>query len=977
MLRFLPFGILLLAFPCLAQGNEGDCSDQACSKTGGSLFIQRRLAPSKVSADPVAAALALERRSSAAWVAAPFGDCRRACPSGQRSDPKLAFQERPVQCFSTSGELLEDSSCHHLMKPEVYRQCHCGVIWCAKECQDFDLEAVLESEHTDIGDERDSEFECLGCFPLGEDDGVADLTADARDVTCMDWQHDTPCRGGLPFYRLRMNKPMSAESCFEFCIGAGMDLFGLVEGVECRCGASRLNKGIWRDEKPRPGLELPAPLSGCMTEQKCPLRVYRWLGPFVGGGTVPEHLMMSHIDDQTMVDSIVTGRPITEEDEEDGEELSEDPAPMAQAQTENGQLEEDVQLSTVTEGPGWGRLCDDNDGCLGARPWIERTAVPPEGMSDQWQEYVIFRYKFKDGTDAARKEGLRAAAAEWRLHTCVAVIEDQDIIQSPFIVAGLHTAGSCSATLGRPLNSGKLNMGWCNSLKSKGSLVHEIGHNLGMYHHQNRPDGSARFNGKGPHLEVYWQNLIDSYKSFLAPKQQAYTGSQKDGENDPQVGYAAYNFESIMHYGRGVLRIKDHSVNDGYAFNTIPKSYNSVVGQRHGLSDGDKKAIFDAYRCRPMKDFQGTWDAFEVNQIQVPGTAWTTFHFTVTFDAVPVVVVLPTHSGRPATVRLRQITTSSFQALVVVPPGTAGNHGALDVTFMAAVAGRHRLKDGRTFEARRVTLKNIQRGNSCTGQNPEASWTSVSLLRTYEQEPAFAASVQSCNNELGDLPSSFSKPFMSVAVSNLTASSVQLALELAQTAGEGEVLQEETIGFIAMEQGSGNFRNLGRRLYYTAKVSAFSVKGRSDGDGRFPVPFPHVGTETPLVIGGHVSRMGSDGGWLRLFSCKGNVANVYMDEDQFCDSETWHWPAEQVGSARIRTKSWTWVPFEALFDVAPVVVTAPIGGECSACDGFHAVMARPAKTKVGTDAMTISFLAAWSMKMAKMGWLKGMSCRSM
>lgn len=53
---------------------------------------------------------------------------------------------------------------------------------------------------------------------------------------------------------------------------------------------------------------------------------------------------------------------------------------------------------------------------------------------------------------------------------------------------------------------------------------------------------------------------------------------------------------------------------------------------------------------------------------------------------------------------------------------------------------------------------------------------------------------------------------MSVAVSNLTASSVQLALELAQTAGEGEVLQEETIGFIAMEQGSGNFRNLGRRL---------------------------------------------------------------------------------------------------------------------------------------------------------------------
>ena len=32
--------------------------------------------------------------------------------------------------------------------------------------------------------------------------------------------------------------------------------------------------------------------------------------------------MTRHIDDQTMVDSIVTGRPITEEDEEDGKETA-------------------------------------------------------------------------------------------------------------------------------------------------------------------------------------------------------------------------------------------------------------------------------------------------------------------------------------------------------------------------------------------------------------------------------------------------------------------------------------------------------------------------------------------------------------------------------------------------------------------------------------------------------------------------------
>ena len=100
--------------------------------------------------------------------------------------------------------------------------------------------------------------------------------------------------GSMRFYRLQTNHDMTPELCFEFCIGAGLDLFGLV-GEECRCGASLLNKDVWHMAAPRTtGLLLPLAKQLPDTEMQCPVRVYRWIGPFVSGGSVPEHLQMLH-----------------------------------------------------------------------------------------------------------------------------------------------------------------------------------------------------------------------------------------------------------------------------------------------------------------------------------------------------------------------------------------------------------------------------------------------------------------------------------------------------------------------------------------------------------------------------------------------------------------------------------------------------------------------------------------------------------
>ena len=57
--------------------------------------------------------------------------------------------------------------------------------------------------------------------------------------------------------------------------------------------------------------------------------------------------------------------------------------------------------------------------------WYEiQNLVDFSGAHCPCPRYVIVRYKFDAGVDDTRKEAFRAAAADWRTHTCIAVVED-------------------------------------------------------------------------------------------------------------------------------------------------------------------------------------------------------------------------------------------------------------------------------------------------------------------------------------------------------------------------------------------------------------------------------------------------------------------------------------------------------------------------------------------------------------------------
>merc|ERR1719343_999135 len=103
-----------------------------------------------------------------------------------------------------------------------------------------------------------------------------------------------------------------------------------------------------------------------------------------------------------------------------------------------------------------------------------------------------------------------------------------------------------------------------------------------MNHEQNRPDGEGQTNTpagwKGPHLRVKWQNIDAAWRPQWEGQKRSYYGSQS-------AGYAAYDYGSMMHYGLG---------DNADATNS---AWQSVPGQRAGLSDGDVRQFQDMYQC--------------------------------------------------------------------------------------------------------------------------------------------------------------------------------------------------------------------------------------------------------------------------------------------------------------------------------------------------------------------------------------------
>ncbi|ESO86849.1 hypothetical protein LOTGIDRAFT_220390 [Lottia gigantea] len=205
---------------------------------------------------------------------------------------------------------------------------------------------------------------------------------------------------------------------------------------------------------------------------------------------------------------------------------------------------------------------------------IRRKAV--RDVSELWPQGVM-PYELHPDLPLSMKTTVMAAMKHWEDNTCIEFRE-----YSPEVAEELghhdrvlfRKGDGCTSNIGRNGDGvQETSIGTnCNIL---GSVAHEIGHSLGYYHEQSRPD-------RDEHVTINFANVAPSMKAnFL---KYGYDHVRTD---EP------YDVGSIMHYGPTFLS------RDGQSETISPKqrALTGFMGQRKALSFLDIKTANELYQC--------------------------------------------------------------------------------------------------------------------------------------------------------------------------------------------------------------------------------------------------------------------------------------------------------------------------------------------------------------------------------------------
>ena len=176
--------VLLLVLFVRAAWAEATCRN---STTKGAVYlqVQSRQGVTQSKTAPVS------------WATGPFGDCVVEC--------SVPLQRRSVYCRTMHDGPAEDTECEGLQRPADTKACDCSTMLCVSEASKACEEQHAKDFSTRLtpdasGDVQQDFAECLGCFPLSDDDLHESL--DAYNDSCVHWDSPRPCRSGLPFYSI-------------------------------------------------------------------------------------------------------------------------------------------------------------------------------------------------------------------------------------------------------------------------------------------------------------------------------------------------------------------------------------------------------------------------------------------------------------------------------------------------------------------------------------------------------------------------------------------------------------------------------------------------------------------------------------------------------------------------------------------------------------------------------------------------------
>uniref|UniRef100_A0A158Q6U3 Metalloendopeptidase n=1 Tax=Elaeophora elaphi TaxID=1147741 RepID=A0A158Q6U3_9BILA len=201
----------------------------------------------------------------------------------------------------------------------------------------------------------------------------------------------------------------------------------------------------------------------------------------------------------------------------------------------------------------------------GALQKEKRFSADPEA---KWLQFPI-KYRFDESLDILQISQILKALEIWQSNTCITFENDQEANGDYLEFFG---GDGCYSMIGR--FGGRQGISIGKGCEKIGTIIHELGHTLGLWHEQSRPDADK-------YVTVAKDYIIPSYISeFL-----------KRSENEITTFNVPYDLGSIMHYGSTAFSADQKSK----TLLTRDPLYQMTIGQRDSLSFYDIKLINEAY----------------------------------------------------------------------------------------------------------------------------------------------------------------------------------------------------------------------------------------------------------------------------------------------------------------------------------------------------------------------------------------------
>lgn len=449
-------------------------------------------------------------------------------------------------------------------------------------------------------------FERIGCYPLDGEDTGANSQSDIYNYDCMTAAPaGTRCRSGLPFYVFTFagDHVVSWRMCAEFCLLKGFDVSGVVDASECRCGASERNRDVWRDGwrgKKRPDLQWqPGEASVDGGDPRCRIVASFYVGQL----PVPRRETDLSEKDLAYVESVILGKRIDQITDWRGESLEEPPKLNLQSLSQLGPsnyqssssvgLKGELMQAYVLDNAG----DDDDNGtqllsaslaqdrsslrscyphqCAAGVPWPIRTTYAATGIP----------YAFDEDMPESARKAFRSAITAYHAATCILFNEVSTSYADEYKILIKDDEDGCfTSPVGFPLlykQDTEINLGWCNTERQIGNMIHELGHALGMAHEHMRPD-------RDNYVKVDYEGMSPLMHAQYAKDANSYIGSETGGP-------APYDYGSLMHYP-ATSQMRTLPIINGRGV------HDAEVGQRRAFSVEDVKQLRDMYQCDNRED---------------------------------------------------------------------------------------------------------------------------------------------------------------------------------------------------------------------------------------------------------------------------------------------------------------------------------------------------------------------------------------